>query len=721
MKFLHTHSWQHNFQPEAESRLCFRAGDEGPSKSTPPPKEAAPYLAEHAYHDFAEYVHGLWHDTLGTKERNDEVLEKLTDDLQWTRIFRHEPGLLSAVPDWNRFNTSSELQGPQLELLKKLQPIERQQIYMKLIDKFIPVKEQIKLDIAGHNRAPEERFAKIELQISKINTIFGAMYGEKDWNKEYTISSSDNEQETKKKQAAEKDAESIARASLTEMYKNPNMRYPDYVNGRMQDDIAAAMKYEPTSSVDAVGTNPKILSDKLSASFARGALNLGVIDTPELKRIRKDLEAQSLETIHTKHTVATNLNTMTDALRLQQRIETKGIYDTIVSMGGWEKLLLFGGSLYLLTRKNAVGSVSRLAAMGLAGFYLFQRIIMKSDDPKKSWDALGDAVKWPFNEANKRFFPDASGSPLNDGLLKIDPDAAVYKAKIMVDFLDDFEQRNLEAMATGFGLLSRIPLSMLAQHFVPGKNAAGQDDLSSWGLDFESPTMDAAMTKAMKDSKWKMSAYRLFFSNQDNVKQVNDALGYTFFALAAEQPQFAEKTNLVKEVRAEIAREGRISRLKDDWYNYQSPRPAFNRKIRAAHEAFKFLVWQGRDIAIGSTQTLQDFVESTIHRTPPPIPEHIAEGHGTDSDKKKTEGVEADKRLATELESDKREASSIDPDKRDASTIDAEKKDPSSLEPSPKSATDADVTRRASGDRDSDGRGDLGREPPARRIPSADE
>lgn len=574
MDFLYIYSRLTKFSLSGEARLCWEESVNGvPQRrlntNTEIPKERDPYL------------------------------EHLAHDREWLTLIREYPELLTTenVTDYVLKNNlyDSVLNGervyidhPLIETLHGLEPAERQDLFIEFIDRYIPSTEQNTIDISNIY-PPQERRAKVMDKITMINGIFAAMHGVNDWNRVF-IGKEDGTSDALL-------AEKIARSSLTNYYKNPDQDYPDTLSTAMYEDVRNGLLSMKTSGFKKIDAKPRVLESSLKEmSLLKGALKLGVITEEDMLRVSATMNEDVLKTNLIVGKVATNLDTLSKATKLQQQIETNNIKKMWNDMGGLGKFLTIAAGIYLLTRKNWVGTVAKSTVGIFAGLYAIQYFGLGDKDPLASWDRVLRAPGKLFND-NNQSLADAMGTR---PIPKVKPDNINDRARKMVDFLDEFDRSNLERQATGFAILSNGKASTFAQNF--NLSAGGQ-----WGINFQDQVVRNEGLRALDGMKWDRSAYDQYFSDKDNCRFVNEAFGNFLYWSVARKPFYAEKVKNIEHVRRRLPLGSSLAWI--DEMKFKDP--DFKKQAEQAHKDYIWMIAEGKKNLVHTESTIGDVVADT--------------------------------------------------------------------------------------------------------------
>jgi hypothetical protein len=533
---------------------------------------------------FGEYV--------TESEFNNEELLQLTDQVQWVTLFRNHEGVLfkKEIPE------DVAAAHPALaKFLSRISVQDRQRIYMEYMDRFVPQEQQNYMDISSvGGKSPEERFMKL-IEINKTtgktnlpvtNGILGAVLGMEDWDAKLVNKGGPKDPiaETRRNEAL-----TIARDSLKTFYKNDRLGFPDVQSRGLQNDFKAALQYEKLAGFPPAATNAGLLKKNLPTSRFRGALNLGVVTDEDLRGLETDVRGKDHERNLTLGQNIIKLETLTKATELKNRMESKTMVDMWNGLGGIQKLLLVGAAGYAVYNSKFM----RRAALGLVGAYFVQKMVLKNDDPLKTWSGwLNKGVNKVKNANAKMFGISATPASVDD---------IAYRATMMSNYLDDFDRSNLETQVTGFSLIGDVPLSALAKNF--------NMDKTGWTFNAKDPTLRKIFTKGLKERGWSASSADKFFQDPNNEGQVGEALGFVFYDIARKNPVFADDARLVDETQKKLPDNASLSRIGElSRYNYETKDPVFHKQIVAANEAYMRLVAAGRTESLGKGMLLKDYI-----------------------------------------------------------------------------------------------------------------
>ncbi len=537
------------------------------------------------------------------KIENEATMRKLMDHGSWLYVYMEHPNLLT-----DPVITPMPVPAPEyitpLEVMRSLTLAERQRLYSAYIDRFIPTIEQIKLGIGGASVTPAERLRRITDPDNQklINAVLAGIFGlqtpadpdpAKDrvpiWDRGLTV-------------AQRGKAKSSIDASLQHYFKNPLIR-PDPMSTVLAKDVRTAVEGSTLPRMRDVVTSPTLLERYVKASPLKGALQQGMVTEADLKEVFAMNQAEEQDFLDTVHAVRGELDTLTEATKMQNQIEANGILRRIGSMNGAEKLLLAAAGLFLLTRRGGVGTFFRGAAVFFTGVYFYQKLFLKQDDPMKFWDQqLGKGHDLVMGINGK-----LPGSEKMPG----DTAGITDRAHSMVRFLNEFDRQNANTMATGFALIADTPLRVLAHHFEMGP------DGKAWTLGIEDPELDKQLRESMKKNRWSTRAYQSFFHDGtgENRAQVTEALGFVFYLLAKRDPANDVDARTVDKVRAKLplgATMARTGDLHEGPYDYNKTNPQFQGEMLEGNDAYIRLVRKGRAIAKATNMSLKDIIAQSL-------------------------------------------------------------------------------------------------------------
>jgi hypothetical protein len=517
-----------------------------------------------------------------------ETIRNLTDHSQWLAAFRAAD--IMTRPAEPLPATDDPPYGP-LKLLLSLSPEKRQEIYTQFVHVYISPDVLESKGLLPAN-PDDNAFEPLKNKVGVLNATLGAMMGEEKgvWKNNLT-------------DPEIPEVEGMAKRSLERYYeRNDIARQQNFIPDVLRQDYRDG-RLLLTNLNDSILTDVNQLKNAIPAGRLRGALEMGVVNRKDLDVLHAGLENEKhMHRIVTSE-VANKLQNLSGAAKENAEQEVKGIANMFGSLSGIEKLLLIGGGLFALAKSKFV----RTSALVLGGAYFFQRLVMKEKDPLAKWS---DLVYGITGKAKK-----ASAGMLGEGIIPGHIGDISNRADTMVRFLDDFTRRNLEQQAVGFGLLSDMPLSLLASQFTMEGQIGERMRLNTSA---DTP-LDIQMRLAMKRHGWDEEGYREFFDNKDNQGQVSEAMSYVFFQRAAEDPRNAQDVALIRETLgrympgigiADFAQYALSGEINAKNYEGAIQDDRMHANIHAAYKSYIKLVGQGWDVSKGDSTTLGNFIRA---------------------------------------------------------------------------------------------------------------
>ncbi len=321
----------------------------------------------------------------------------------------------------------------------------------------------------------------------------------------------------------EKDAHSLAKTSLEQHYATGH--FPGTVTRGFEKDYTEALRRNSLTGKEPFATMPQALYDKLPPSGFKGALMLGVIDTPKLRTMNKIFVEHEHDLRVSKADTARTLDELGGITKARMRKEAKGVAQIWGELGGFEKIALLAAGAFALRTKFGQG-----IGMIFGGAYFFHKFVLKDKDPLKSWS--NNAKNNLINPIKEKLSPVLG--PYKDDLL--DP---AGRSDIVHQFLDSSDRKNMSPQALGLSVILDLPLDVLATNFKPTGSGTFSLNLGNGGtIDDAVRIKDPAMNRA----------YRVFTSSPDNRKMATEAIANVFYRIAKRNPMERRPVEVIERV-----------------------------------------------------------------------------------------------------------------------------------------------------------------------------
>ncbi|MDD4319695.1 MAG: hypothetical protein PHW10_05230 [Candidatus Peribacteraceae bacterium] len=573
------------------------------------------------------------------------TLKRLTDHTEWIMAFGD--GKILTGPKTEPLRAMPY--GPS-ELLQSLSPEERQALFFRYVDDYIP--RDVQASMVGQplnwmEQRDAQRMQDVTGHAERFSDVLRKMYGmPTTWNA--SRMGADEIRQNKQ----------WAKVSLERKYfehgREPTLHF--------RRDVRDAAAVQGLPDFKAAMTSPTLLQRDLGPSLLSGALELGVIQQDDVAKA-VDLQEQIDQRLRT---ASAKVEQMVDrdmgATRREQMKEAMTFRDTWDNMSGNEKLVLAIVGLIVLARSSG----ARTAAAVVVAGYFGQKFLFKTDDPLKVWSG------W-FEHGKKKAVEQLPTS-WQETLPGRGPHIA-SRASAITALLGRLERGpNLETQARGLVLLSEVPAGLLAQHF---DVVQGEDGRWRFHLSVEKgSTLDRALSMAAEKHGWK-NGHRAFFEDPANTAVVSEAVGYLLYLHASRQPENAERVYAVEKVVGRLSdgtatagsSYARLQHYAEDitpvdiGTTPDAPGAAMGDKARAiqrrmvqerreAADAYGDLVLRGKTMLQGKSDSVMSLVTSLQppstqkkqkKETPPPP--KLAEGDVADVAGGKISDPEAVKRL----------------------------------------------------------------------------
>ncbi len=508
------------------------------------------------------------------------------------------------------------------QLFLAMSPEQRRAVFFEQVDFLIPQGVKDNYELNQYN-STEERVK--DLGASGIERYRRAMLGILGLNKLDT--------------KIDAGAHELAKTSLEQHLLTGH--FPGTVSRGLDLGYAEALKRNSLTGKEPFATLPQALHGNLPPSALKGALTLGVIDAPILRKLNKIF----IEHEHDGDVLETSLAGREELKSITEkrlRKEAKGVADIWRELGGFEKLALVAmGALALSTK------VGRGIAMIFGGAYFFNKFVLKDKDPLKSWSK--NAQRNLINPVKKALSP-VLGPYEAD---QLDP---ATRAGIVTKFLDSFDRKNMEEQGMGLLIMLDLPLDILARNFKSTGPGTFRLNLGADG------TVDDAIRQMDPEMK---KAFNTFFSSSTNRDMATEAMGYVFYRMATKNPLERKAADKIENVLNRLpsgslhllytaetmrapggASHARLPHRESDELPINGPSVKGTEPIPNTHEPvsglvsaeelveagqeYVRLVERGRKLAVGDPSTLRSFMLSTMDLKPykpeaaPPGPTNVA-------------------------------------------------------------------------------------------------
>jgi hypothetical protein len=596
------------FLLEGETRLCFKHNAPNAVPSAELPKPENKILA---FFRSIPLLGSAVSALISPVDITDEAsISAMVDHGQWiTALQEADVPMLTTKPA-EAFDPKVAVT-PQA-LFRAMTPDQRRDVFFEYLDFFVP--RQAQTDLQDENGAyiKDSKARVVKLGDAGIAKYKRALLG---------IVGVDTLED-----AVDKDARELATKALATHFRMG--MFPGMQVRGLDLQYADAMKRNGFKGREPFATMPQALRDKVPASAFRGALNLGVIGTNELKALNDTFlrHQQDIDVVHAQ--TASRLDQMGNLTSKRLREEAKGMVEIWGELGGFEKLVLVAAGAFLLSKKPG-----RYAAMCVAGVYFLHRFVFKNDDPMKSWsDNFNKGLRYFADTKMIKDTLDGAGYQSSNAV-----DDSAKRAEIVVKFLDSFNRLNMESQAQGLAIMLEMPMDVLARNFLPTGPGTFALNLDASGtVDDSIRRMDPAMRRAFSD----------FFRVPSNREMASEAMAYVFYRKAAEDPQNRPDVELIEHVLDRLpsgsismpwrvdgrpeggASHSRLPHAETQYLPQNGPSvpntqgvpnahstpndPAFDDDIKRAGAAYVHLVDRGRDMALGDGTTLRMFMKTTF-------------------------------------------------------------------------------------------------------------
>lgn len=321
----------------------------------------------------------------------------------------------------------------------------------------------------------------------------------------------------------DKDPRALAQESLQLHYATGH--FPGTVTRGFEKDYTEALRRNSLTGKEPFATMPQALYDKLPPSGFKGALMLGVIDTPKLRTMNKIFVEHEHDLRVSKADTARTLDELGGITKARMRKEAKGVAQIWGELGGFEKIALLAAGAFALRTKLGQG-----IGMIFGGAYFFHKFVLKDKDPLKSWS--NNAKNNLINPIKEKLSPVLG--PYKDDLL--DP---AGRSDIVHRFLDSSDRKNMSPQALGLSVILDLPLDVLATNFKSTGSGTFSLNLGNGGtIDDAVRIKDPAMNRA----------YRVFTSSPDNRKMATEAIANVFYRIAKRNPMERRPVEVIERV-----------------------------------------------------------------------------------------------------------------------------------------------------------------------------
>lgn len=491
-----------------------------------------------------------------------ETAKNLTSHEQWVSAFTDPSfdfdGKIVPLP------AGAALYGP-LQLLNSMAPAQRKQAYLDYVRGFVSVPVQQKMFSSPLDSLdPATKFDSVIAQKDIVNGVFKGTLGmESDPSK------------------LPGNSASLAKENLEYQY---DLAAAEPTKG-LVGDYQTALRYQAQSGNLAIATDPTILADKLPASRMKGALLLGALDTAQLTKLNDVVQKIEQEKLVAKAEIHGNIDTLKNTTNDKLKQNAEGLKETFNGLGGWEKfalIALVGVALFKSSKARGV-------AMALGGAYLFQRVVLKDQNPLKTW---------------KEMFTGTTAYAKNMIGMKETADSEAY-----VNFLSEYDRSQLELQGTAYGTLSGVDMSVLASSLsmdFTGSSTRPFDMKIGTGSDLDKRLVANGATEKE----------RAFLRKPENTKATGDAISFIFYSMASKNPASSSDVQLVEEA-------SRFLKPHDspaDLFGREGETDDVRRQLfKDASAAYLRVVVRGRDMALNSVDTLGSYVSKNAIQPLQPV------------------------------------------------------------------------------------------------------
>ena len=531
-----------------EHRLCFNrigAPKEQPAFPKPPEGRLGWLLA---------YIRGPQPDFDVESTRN------LTDDRQWLSAFQ-----LSGFPNQpvrGPLDPKEENINP-LRFLEALEPEVREQIFATYVARYIPFTVLVNNGLA--DAADPNDHTNLLANIGDVTDAMEGILGLNGRDKKYFDNNGKNT------------ALKIATETLTDLYDPTG--FPN-VKNNLESDFLEAREFSKLRHIPAANTDPKILASLLAPSRFRAALQLGVVDRTLLEKMQPTLKEVEFVGDQKEMDARVELEKLTGSSEKTLKKQAETISDMAKKIPTWMWIVMAATTFYGMSKSKTL-AVGVPVAGGIVGaLYLFQKAVLKHDKPTEQWASF-------FNGATEAVRGKVAGLVGKENM----PPAGVTDigliAKPIARFMRKRDMENMTTKTIGLGLLTDMPLSLLAKNFTI-------DPYDNFSLNTQA--MDAPLHQAASMHGW-ADGYRTFFANSRNKYETSEAVGNFLYFRAIQDNRNDPDAILTERVYDSLVPGTSLSILHypttDPRYVLLSPDQRIERE--EARRAYLRLVSKGRD------------------------------------------------------------------------------------------------------------------------------